>query len=112
MKIFQIILITTLVICIHNTCMKLKDVASKTECFSRELSDAEKASEGKYCCYFLYLDGSHEDDSCLPFSQKQIDNIEDTIKAYETLMEVTVKSLDCKSSYLQIGLLGLLFFLF
>ena len=113
MKIFQIILITTLVICIHNTCLKTEEPAtSNTECHNRPLSDGEKAGGAAYCCYFDYLDGNHEDKSCIPFNQNQYDNMEDTIKAFENLMEVKILSIDCKSSYLQIGLLGLLFFLF
>ena len=111
MKIFQIILFTTLVIFIHNTCTKLSDVTSYRECHNRELNALEKIG-ASYCCYYYTVDGSDEVKRCLPYSQNQYDNIQDTINSIESTLGVKVKSLDCKSSYLQIGLLGLLLFLF
>ena len=112
MKIFQIILFTTLVICIHNTCTTLEDISSYRECRNRDLNIGERALGGAYCCYYYTVEGSKEVKRCYPYSQNQYDNIDDTIKSIETTLGVKVKSLDCKSSYLQIGLLGLLFFLF
>ena len=104
MKIFSIILFITLVIYIQNLCTKFSD-ATRSECKERE------NIVGSYCCFLHTKNGNDELKQCFPYTQNQYDNIEETIKSIESATSFKVVSLYCKSSYLQMGLLGLLFFL-
>jgi hypothetical protein len=109
MKIFTIILFITLVIYIQSFCTKWSD-ATKYECKERQIGIGEDLY-AKYCCFLHTKNGNDETKQCFPYSQDAYDNIEKTIENYESLHRVTVVSLYCQSSYLQMGLLGVLFFL-
>ena len=112
MKIYQLIIFTSLVICILNSCYKDTDISRASHCTSRSLDAGEKLLGQKYCCYFYTKNGNDVDKKCVGITQSRYDDILSYIESYEQTWGVTVMSLDCKSSYLQIGLLGLLFLLF
>ena len=109
MKIFTIILFITLVIYIQNFCYKASD-AARNECKERQIGIGEDIL-GKYCCFIHTKNGNDEYKQCKPFSQSEYDNIQKTIEDYESFYRITVVSLYCQSSYLQMGLFGLLLFL-
>ena len=82
------------------------------DCTERVLNYLELLAGGKYCCYAYGYDGNKDVRKCIPITLNQYENMEDTINFYQKLYAFNIKGFDCKSSYIQIGLLGLLFLLF
>ena len=68
----------------------------------------EGKSLGYHCCF---LKIKNEKDTCFPVNKTQYDNIDKYIDNYEKLHNITVLSFDCKSDYIKIGLLSLLYLL-
>ena len=110
MKIYQILICAILIFYVQNTCLTDSGINKASDCHSRELSPYEKESN-KYCCYLYTSRNGVEGKECVTASIDDYNNIDSFISTIEGLFSVTVKSLDCKSAYLQIGLLSLLFFL-
>ena len=75
------------------------------------MSSTEKENN-KYCCYCEYLQNGEDKKECNTASQEEYDTIDDTIKQYENIFDIKIKSFDCKSTYLQIGFLSTLLFIF
>ena len=95
MKIYQFLIFTTLVIYIHNECTAVTNIDKYQDCTSRVLSMVEKVLGYAHCCYFNGVSENEEIKRCIPSSQKQYDNLEETIKSYENFFEVKVKSFIC-----------------
>ena len=111
MKTIQIIIFTFFIIYIQNKCDIDYGINKPSDCHSRELSSTEK-QHNKYCCYLYYTHDGKESKECSCTSQEEYDKIDDTIKQYEEFFGIKIKSLDCKSTYLQLGLFSLLFIIF
>ena len=87
--------------CFENTTIK-ENCHSKTD-----------SNSGNYCCFLNYKSQENEKEYafCTNLSKDKKDKIGDVMK--ELISNgVYVKSLDCKSSYLELGLLIILFLLF
>ena len=63
-----------------------------------------------FCCYYKVKISGVTVSSCLELTKDQKDKINDFIKEIEKT-GVKVKSLDCKSSFIQFGLFSLIFLL-
>jgi hypothetical protein len=63
-----------------------------------------------FCCYYKVKASGVTVTSCLELTKDQKDKIKDFIKEIEKT-GVKVKSLDCKSSFIQFGLFSLIFLL-
>ncbi len=83
--------------------------SKKSECHDA-YADKER-NNGKYCCYIEFKKDGEKGKFCEEYTKEEKDNIEETIKEIEK-DGFDVKSLDCKSSYLSIGLFSLIFLLF
>ena len=112
MKIYQLIIFLIFFIYIQNACVTTSEIKKYTDCTTRVISSAEKLAGDRYCCYLYGVSGSETTKTCIPISQGDYEDIESTIKFWEKFYSINMKSFDCKSSYIQIGLLGLLFLLF
>ena len=95
MKIYQFLIFTTLVIYIHNICIAGDVIENYKNCTSRVLNIVEKALGSVHCCYFNGVSGNQEIKSCIPITQSEYDNMDETIKFYEKIFEVKVKSFIC-----------------
>ena len=109
MKIYQLIVLLGLIIYTNSTCYSLS-VDSKKTCHDATFADIEKIAGYKYCCHGLYTSGQSRIAFCKPVTQSQYDNIESVMQdlkkeGYDNL------SFDCKSHYLEFGLLSLLLLL-
>ena len=70
-----------------------------------------KAESGdyKYCCF---IKGKYENEDisgCYPLKESQYNDMKQTIKDLEKKADTKVDKLDCKSFYLQLGLISLIF---
>ena len=86
-----------------------RNPTSKKDC-NGKLSQAEKDSNFKYCCYVE----SGDYKQCIAYTQEMYDFIG---KAKSESSSTTTTSsakgkIECNSSYLKLGLLSLLFFIF
>ena len=64
------------------------------------------------CCFLKYEIDNRRQYFCLPLSNNQFWNIDDTIDKLEGILKVDVDSLDCSSSYLYVSLLLIFALLF
>ena len=87
MKIYQFIVLLGLIIYTNSTCYSLS-VESKRTCHNSAFSGIEKEFGYKYCCHGLYTRGQSQ----LAFCKTNL-------------------KFDCKSHYLEFGLLSLLLLL-
>jgi hypothetical protein len=109
MKIYQFIVLLGLIIYTNSTCYSIS-VESKKTCHNAAFSNVELIAGYKYCCHGLYTAGQSRLAFCKPVTQSQYDNIESFMQdlqkeGYNNL------SFDCKSHYLEFGLLSLLLLL-
>ena len=72
--------------------------------------DKTVANSGSYCCYYKAKANGETGSICLELTKDQKENIKDYIDQVEK-SGVSVKSLDCKSSFIEFGLLSLIFLL-
>ena len=66
----------------------------------------------KYCCFLKQTKDGNTEKKCSAIDQVSYDHIEEHIKYLELYGRRTVESLDCLSSYLEIGLFCLMCFFF
>ena len=107
-----LLIMAILFIYIKSDCSATSGIDRYTDCTNRVLSLVEKGFGNSYCCYIYGVNGNEKKKRCTPISQNEYDNMEKTIDYYTSIYAFNIKSFDCKSSYIQIGLLGLLFLLF
>ena len=123
MKIYYEIFIIYCLITIINSLCELEDgeeepsrIREKKDCIQRSISDEETRNGGYRCCFMrqkvdsISFKGNIY--SCLLVTSEQYDNIKNLIKAKEKETGVEDVKINCKSSYLQFGLIILLLLLF
>ena len=121
MKTLDIILITfCLLSFINSTCEPDEEnnkIRDDDDCTKRAFSEDEVANEAYKCCYLkqkvdaVTFKGNRY--QCITINQNQYNYIKDLIKSYENEAGVKDVSIDCKSSYIKLGLLlGFLSFVF
>ena len=80
-------------------------------CKNKEINkNDEREKDASYCCYMEYVDmkTNMPFKGCYPISE---DDYEDVDKAIELALQyeiMNVTTCDCKSSYLQLGIIGLI----
>ena len=109
MKIYQFIVLLGLIIYTNSTCYSLS-VESKRTCHNSAFSGIEKEFGYKYCCHGLYTREQSQLAFCKPVTQAQYDEIESFMQDLEK-EGYTNLTFDCKSHYLEFGLLSLLLLL-
>ena len=95
MKIYQLIIFTTLIIYTLNTCFKSTDIHKYKDCTTRVIDAVEKLMGIKYCCYLYGVSGNSETKRCEGLTQAQYEDVEETKKWFEKLYEVKVKNITC-----------------
>ena len=106
-KIFHlVILLVSLLInqCSAATCHEVNP-SKKSTCHDKTV-----ANSGSYCCYYKAKANGETATMCIELLKEQKEKIDDYIGQVETA-GVSVKSLDCKSSFIEFGLLSLIFLL-
>lgn len=109
MRIFLFAIIICFISYIHSetsTCSIEKSASSADDCKNIKLEEGFK-----YCCYIkVKLEGQNVN-GCSPLTEDQYKNIDDYIDKTEKEEKVEIDKLDCKSYYLELCLLSLLFIL-
>ena len=106
-KIFHlVILLVSLLInqCSAATCHEVNP-SKKSTCHDKTV-----ANSGTYCCYYKAKANGETGTMCIELLKEQKEKIDDYIDKMEET-GVSVKSLDCKSSFIEFGLLSLIFLL-
>ena len=96
MKIYQFIIFTTLVIFTLNACSKNTDIHKYKDCITRVPDIIEKSLEKEYCCYLYGVSENEETKRCIPLTESEFNDIEETKKKYEELYGFHVKELTCQ----------------
>jgi hypothetical protein len=107
-KIYQTIIFLVTVLFIHSSddnCYELNP-SKKSTCHDKTV-----ANSGYYCCYFKQKFLGETFEMCSELSKEDKENIKEVIKEAEK-NDVDIKSLDCKSSIIEFGLLSLMLLLF
>ena len=95
MKIYQFLIFTTLVIYIHNICIAGDFIESYQDCASRTFGDVESILNQVHCCYLHGVKGNGEFKLCIPITQSEYDNMDETIEYYKNFFNAEVKSFIC-----------------
>jgi hypothetical protein len=106
-KIYRlVILLVSLIniLCTPTTCIEANP-SKKSTCHDKTV-----ANSGEYCCYYKAKANGVTGTTCFELTKDQKENIKDYIDMVEKA-GVSVKSLDCKSSFIEFGLLSLIFLL-
>jgi len=108
MKFYNIILFTSLILCIlTDECNEKDSASSKKDC-------KDLKTDGYKCCYYKVKINSGDETGCTSVTKTQYDNIKDYIKEWEDEMkneDLKVKKIDCKSIYLELSVLGFILLL-
>ena len=107
MKIYQIIILFSLIVIISSGCKDI-DPTGKKDCWDK-LSDEEK-KKYSYCCYYHGKNFGIEIKTCSTVTKEEYKDIKSYIDTLNALGDVY--ELDCKSNYLNISLLFLIALLF
>ncbi len=104
------LLIISYINCDHDSCGENK-ASSYDDCKNKKLG-----GDYKYCCYIKFEDKDGETNTCIPLKKDDYDKIDDYIDKLEKESKDegyngSVKDLDCKSHYLELCLLSMLFIL-
>ena len=106
MKFYQILFLALLMIDISLnetlSCSLDTDASSSKDCIDLE-------SDYKYCCFIKVKYENEDISGCYPLKESQYNDIKQTIKDLEKNADTKVDKLDCKSFYLQLGLISLIF---
>ena len=95
MKIYQFLIFTTLVIYIHNICIAGDFIENYQDCASRTLGDVERILNQVHCCYLNIVIENQEHKICIPITQSEYDNMDETIEYYKNFFNAEVKSFTC-----------------
>ena len=108
MKIFQLLLVSLIIyFCYSTTVCDIDDSAtSQKDCKDRELAEGDK-----YCCYFEGSVEGHAYKACLSLSEADYKDINKYIENFEKADNTGIDKIDCKSFYLQLGIMSLIFLL-
>ena len=109
MKLNYIIVLGYLIAFTVSDCISTTSPSSLKDC-NGQLSEAEKQTY-KYCC--IHITDAYK--QCVPYTKEAYDNYEKARKESSglagSIMDAALK-VECDSSYLKLGLLSLLFFIF
>ena len=120
MKIIQILFISSMIlITIKSACtpdeedlIKLSKIRDYDDCEKRTSTTELKESGAYKCCYLYYIVDSNnykaKVHTCKLITQKEFDNIKDTVNRYESDNKVEDVKIKCNSSFIYLGLLYLL----
>jgi len=100
MKIFPFVILLCLIIFTYQDCSA---GTKKEDC---KVSETDKKNGKEYCCF---LD---VEKTCLPLTKYQYKHINDLVKSYRLDGGSEDAKIDCKSLYLEISIISLLFLLF
>ena len=88
---------------------ELSRIREKSDCNKRALSEEEVRNGGYRCCFMKQkvstLTFSGKIYSCLLVTSAEFDNIKNIVEKYEDVRGTNDVSINCKSTYLQFGLL-------
>ena len=104
-KLYQILILLVSLLYIYSNSCEEENVSKKSTCHDRIVE-----SSGKFCCFFKYKYDGDTKSGCFLVSKEEKENIKDYIKELEK-SGGKVKSLDCKSSFIEFGLFSLIFLL-
>ena len=104
MKFYHFVLLAILITYINTDCYGKTGVSKKGDCHD-SLSDTEKKTYS-HCCYQEDENGNKE---CVPVTKEYFDSIEKLTQASKEAGIESKGKFDCASSYVNIGLLSLLF---
>ncbi len=106
-SIYQIIILLVSLLYINSSsdCNDIEN-PSRTECRTYTSAD-----DGEYCCYYKVKYQGNTYTRCLLLDKTEKDDINKFIDQLEKEDDVSVKSLDCKSSFIELGLFSLIFLL-
>ena len=108
-KVYQIIILLVSLLYINSSTdpyCEDENVSKKSICH-----DQTVANSGEYCCY---IKGKYKGETytgCTSLSQAQKNDIDKTIDEIEDDDGGSITSLDCKSSFIELGLFSLIFLL-
>ena len=88
-----------------------QEVFNAFDCMNRKLEENQNED---HCCFIKYktkIDKIIK--GCAPLSEKEFENIQETLETYENLQDIEIQTLDCFSSFTSISftLLYILLFL-
>lgn len=108
-KIYQTIIFLVSLLFIHstseNSCTQLNP-SNKSTCHDKTVANSDI-----YCCYLKQKFLGETVTTCIELSKEEKENIKEAIKEAEK-GGADIKSLDCKSSFIEFGLLSLMLLLF
>ena len=112
MKSYQIIIILISFVYVFSECLTFKTISNKTECTQTELSEQEKAIGFIKCCYYNYTHLTHDNTNsmCIGLYEEQYKKIKKFINKTQDEQDLEIHSIDCKSNYLQIGIILLIIY--
>ena len=70
--------------------------------------EVDESKGEKYCCFVKGTSNNKKLNTCVPITEAQYKDIDQTIKLVEGVFDGKVEKLDCKSFYLQLGLISLI----
>ena len=104
-KIYQILILLISLLYIYSESCEEINVSKKSTCHDKTVE-----SSGEFCCYIKSKYNGETATGCISLLKENKDNIKDFIKEMEK-QGGKVKSLDCKSSFIEVGLFSLIFLL-
>ena len=107
-KLFPIIILLISLLCVYSASdpsCEDENVSKKSICH-----DQTQKNSGYFCCYYKSIYQGKTVTGCTELKQSQKDNIEKTIEEFNSNGD-DIKSLDCKSSFIELGLFSLIFLL-
>ena len=108
MKFNQIIFLALLMIdiSVSSTACEIDVKASNLkDCENLDLDEDE---DEKYCCFVKGEMDGEELNSCIPITESHYKDLDQTKKLIEADFKAKIDILDCKSYYLQVGLINLI----
>lgn len=108
-KIYQLVVLLVSLLYIYSSednCYE-EDVSKKSKCHDKTVKDS-----GYYCCYIKSKDNDGTYAGCIELSKEEKNDIKKYIEEIESEEgEGDIQSLDCKSSFIELGLFSLIFLL-
>ena len=84
-------------------------VFSAMDCMFRKMEENQNED---HCCFIKYktkLDKIIK--GCAPLSEKEYENIEETIESFENLQDIEIQTFDCFSTFIKFNIIVLYMFL-
>ena len=108
MKIYQILIILSLIIFIKNIefCDLVVSATGPEDC-----KNLLKASYVNYCCFFKGKWKGQDYSACMDITPIRYNEMDDYIKEMNSQNGYKIEKIDCKSYYVQLGIMYLFFFL-